>query len=489
MDPERDVTRIVRSWLRTDEHESADRVLDDVLAMLDTNTQHRPWWLARRLADVSTGARLAIAGAALVTVAAVGFNLLPSSGVVGGPTASTAQIPSPSPTATTSPVPDPVSKIEPGSHVLSTPQMRVHLTMPAGWSGDESGINLLPGVGYRGMLDLTVTANDVSYVVSDVCADEADVAFAPLGPTVEDLTRALANQVGVQRSGPTDVTLGGYPARKFVLTLLDACPGPEGHGFWADAARTYGFWLKHRETGTVYVVDVNGDRLVITSQYGPSASAEDIAQLSAITDSIEIEPLASPGPRTDVGSGGWLPIGRHSLTVDGVPLSFSVPTLVQDRGWARYRSLYISKDTVGPQGAEAAIYWTAFPDGANADPCASLLPLPSDASAADLAAAVSTAPGTELISGPSDAIVGGRAATHVVLTVREDLGCDPGFLFTWDPAPGGPGWWTTNVGDTIRIWIVDVDGTRLVIAGETTTDAGTGLEQEIQGIVDSIQFE
>jgi hypothetical protein len=34
-----------------------------------------------------------------------------------------------------------------------------------------------------------------------------------------------------------------------------------------------------------------------------------------------------------------------------------------------------------------------------------------------------------------------------------------------------------------------VDGTRLVIAGETTTEAGAGLEREIQGIVDSIQFE
>ena len=39
MDTERDVTRIVQSWLRTDEHESADRVLDDVLALLDATQQ------------------------------------------------------------------------------------------------------------------------------------------------------------------------------------------------------------------------------------------------------------------------------------------------------------------------------------------------------------------------------------------------------------------------------------------------------------------
>jgi hypothetical protein len=135
------------------------------------------------------------------------------------------------------------------------------------------------------------------------------------------------------------------------------------------------------------------------------------------------------------------------------------------------------------------IYWTGFPEAVDADPCSTLLSLPADASVADLAAAVATAPGTELVSGPSDVAVGGRAAKHVVLTVREDLGCDPGYFYTWQEPETRPGWRDTMRGDTIRAWIVDVDGTRLFIAGETTTDAGTRLEQEIQQIVDSIQFE
>ena len=41
MSTDRDTTRIVRSWLRTDEHESADRVLDNVLALLDATPQRR----------------------------------------------------------------------------------------------------------------------------------------------------------------------------------------------------------------------------------------------------------------------------------------------------------------------------------------------------------------------------------------------------------------------------------------------------------------
>ena len=109
-------------------------------------------------------------------------------------------------------------------------------------------------------------------------------------------------------------------------------------------------------------------------------------------------------------------------------------------------------------------------------------------SAADLAAAVSTAPGTKLVKGPSDVTLGGRPAKHVVLTVRENVGCDPG---SSTPGPttrlGGAFWRRRDVGDTIRVWIVAVDGTRLFIAAATAMQAGR-LKKEIQQIVESIRF-
>ena len=80
MSADRDTTRIVRSWLRTDEHESADRILGDVLALLDATPQRRPMWPARRIADMNTFAKLATAIAAVVVAAVVGVNLLPGSG-------------------------------------------------------------------------------------------------------------------------------------------------------------------------------------------------------------------------------------------------------------------------------------------------------------------------------------------------------------------------------------------------------------------------
>jgi hypothetical protein len=188
-------------------------------------------------------------------------------------------------------------------------------------------------------------------------------------------------------------------------------------------------------------------------------------------------------------------VGRDA--VDGVPFSFSAPA----PGWSagpierppdatgfRNGSLYISKDTEGGQSAEAVIFWTSFPDGGQAVPCPNLPSPRVGASAADLAAAVAAAPGTELLSGPSDVTVGGQPAKHVVLTVREDLGCDPGYFYTWEDEACCPFWAGTDAGNKISVWIVDVAGTLLFIEAETTGQAGPGLEQEIQQIVESIRF-
>ena len=85
MQSDRDVPRIVRSWLRTDEHESADRVLDNVLALLDTTPQRRSRWPARRVTDMNTYTKLAIAAAAVVV--AVTLSLGGGSGDRGSGTA------------------------------------------------------------------------------------------------------------------------------------------------------------------------------------------------------------------------------------------------------------------------------------------------------------------------------------------------------------------------------------------------------------------
>lgn len=194
---------------------------------------------------------------------------------------------------------------------------------------------------------------------------------------------------------------------------------------------------------------------------------------------------------------------RLSRVVEGIRFSLELPTCCWERGpvkrlpdlsgWRNDR-LFVSESSEGPQGAEAVVFWTSFPDGDHAEPCANLLRRPIGGSAADLVSAMAMAPGIELVMGPSDVTVGGRSAKHAVLRVFLDIGCEPGFFFTWLPrAPRGECWgacWLeSSAGDTLRVWIVDVDGTRLVIEAATTEQAGPDVEQDIRRIVESIRFD
>jgi len=168
--------------------------------------------------------------------------------------------------------------------------------------------------------------------------------------------------------------------------------------------------------------------------------------------------------------------------VKGIPLSFSVPS----GGWYRFGDLYISKSTVGPQVADAIIFWTEVGRSRYAVACGQWWGAP-DGSVADWAAEAARKRGTKLVKGPVDVMIGGYPAQHVVFTVRNDnVACNPGFFHTWKAKNKGPFWDGTRVGDTIRIWLVEVGGKVLFIEGDTHMGAGAHLRQEVQRIVESV---
>jgi hypothetical protein len=200
-------------------------------------------------------------------------------------------------------------------------------------------------------------------------------------------------------------------------------------------------------------------------------------------------PSPSPSPVAAFPSAGPLAIGTHDAVPEGLPLSFSVST----SGWTSDGNAMIKGEVEHTDGS-VIIIWPSAMENVYADPCAHTpLRPPPDASATGLAAAVAAIPGTDLVSGPSSVTVGGRPAQHVVFTIREDLGCDPKDAYLWyDESTGGAtgGWrWAQALGTTIRVWIIDVDGKLVWIEGETYKGAGPAPGQEIQQIIDSIQFE
>jgi hypothetical protein len=224
----------------------------------------------------------------------------------------------------------------------------------------------------------------------------------------------------------------------------------------------------------------------VVAIFGAASAFATVNGFSKLREFLSVEPFA---------------LGKQTRTVEGVRFSFRV----SHGGWEngpvekvasdqfRNRGLFVSKSTVGPQGAEAIVFWTGFLHRTEGAPCGTLFGRAIDGSIANVASAIAKAPGTTLLQAPTLVTIGGRRAMHVALRVRQDRGCDPGFFFAWKPqGPRGECWgacWLeSNVGDTIRVWIVAVNGTRLFIEAQTTKDAGDAVDREIAEIVRSIHF-
>jgi hypothetical protein len=438
--------------------------------------------------------RLAFAAAAVAVVAVVGYSLVDSG--TAGPGATPAPTPQPSPFS---------RQLEPGEYEIpwAPVDARIRLTVPAGWSTDETGAYLFmtKGAGPWGPSDPALPdlgIHDVKSVVPEICSS-SDPAMAAVGPAADDLVAALADQAGwVEKSNPVEVTLGGFPAWKIVGRLPDVCPEPaEGVTLWANADGTVYVPLEGSDgLTTIYVVDVNGKRLVIAASGYRTATADDIAERDAILATIRIEPgipgvNAPTNPHALYGL-GYLGPGRHAVDVAGRSLAFTLPPGGDTPwDWERFGNLYISNSTVPPQGAEAMILWTDLDGGPGVTRCDVVLRPVVAASLTGDAADIASTPGTELVSGPISLTVGGRPAKRIVLTVKEDVGCDPGYFFAWDQPSMGAFWSGPDVGDMMQIWIVEVNdtGRRLFIDATTHPDAGAAVEEEIRQIIDSIELE
>ena len=100
-------------------------------------------------------------------------------------------------------------------------------------------------------------------------------------------------------------------------------------------------------------------------------------------------------------------------------------------------------------------------------------------------------PNVTLVSGPSNVTVGGHAAKYVVVKVPQDATCAAvaeEFDLWYANRDNGEVRYATAPGVTLRVWVIDVDGTRLFIEAETFKEARPTVGPEIQKMVDSIQF-
>ena len=299
MSAERDVTRVVRSWLGEDEHESADAILGIVLSRLDATPQRRSWWPARRSAAMNAYAKLATVAAAVLMVAVIGSQFVPFIGTPGTsvappPTASPAATPAPTvaPAATTMQWPTTESALEPGTYRTAWWLFNVDLTatVPAGWFWSTGGPNFaqLSPDGVLGGL----TFHTPDQVPADPC--DPDKGFVALtDKSVDGLVAAISDRPMVTYSKVVETALGGYSARQLTVTGPDTYEGcrltetnemplwklPLGLVWTIGAGRT----------STITIVDVAGVTLAVTVDE-TGLTDQQKADAQAIFTSIQLAP-------------------------------------------------------------------------------------------------------------------------------------------------------------------------------------------------------
>jgi hypothetical protein len=154
-----------------------------------------------------------------------------------------------------------------------------------------------------------VSITTVLNLVRDGCSNHL-WADPPVGSSVDDLTTALANLAPFQvTSPPKDVTIYGYSGKYLELTVPDLPVVGEGDNrefaecidgvlkSWVgpiDAAEQgdafYGYNAEPGRTEEFWILDVDGNRLMIEANWSPASPSEDVAEMRAILGSIRIEP-------------------------------------------------------------------------------------------------------------------------------------------------------------------------------------------------------
>jgi len=306
MSTDRDTSRLVRSWLEEGVTALPDRVLDAVLDQVPATHQRRSWWPTRRFTDMSIYTKLAAAALAVVVVAVIGYQLIPSrpGGNGGLPTTAPSATPSPTVAPSASPTPIPYSiapatgLLTPGSVVLDGAfPLTIAFDVPAGWSrqGSTELADLVSVHKVRGDRSPTWASwAIVANVYRDPCHSASGPANPPVGPTVDNLVTALTTMVGFHATTPTDVTVAGYSGKRFQLSdTIDpataGCDDTTWLSLWEPASGGATAQVPGATTMQFWVLDVHGTRLVMfTEAY--DATAQEIAESVQVLESSRFLP-------------------------------------------------------------------------------------------------------------------------------------------------------------------------------------------------------
>lgn len=316
MTTDRELQRLLDRWLEDGPIEVADRVIDGVADRIERVPQRPAWRLHPwRITLMKLQHGLAAAAAVAMVVAVVafaGFRSGPSNG--GGaasitPPALATGLPSPvssSPGAYTWP-----AELAVGTYTTSLAwdlPYQITFTVPAGWSSRDIEVIKDPlrvrEVGGPGGVAVSFTI--VENVVADPCSPE--VQSPPVGPSAMDLATALAALPGLTASRPEAVDFDRVTRGVYLELRVDpstiACTAPDIHLWTLDPGRfrtdrgpTGGTaWGAEQPINRIWILDVEGTRLVIDAVAALDATPATLAELQGVVDSIRFERPGQTAP-------------------------------------------------------------------------------------------------------------------------------------------------------------------------------------------------
>jgi hypothetical protein len=316
MSSDRDVARTVRSWLEEGATSLPDRVLDEVLDQLPATRQRRARWPAWRMQQMNAPLKIVIATLAigLFAVVGLGLGLAPRSEGPGGQVAAPSPTPIPMPQQTTLAagtyevmpfIPGPERSTQEDALCLIPAQsgceettaddgMRFTFTVPDGWASVEQQ---LAGPTWAAPGGAGLMFHRGGWLFSDPCIDAVEPDI-PVGPSVDDFVTALVDHPLLDVTQPVDVTVAGYQGKYVQLQAPSdtaACPY-----FFAYRPGIYEQGPDQR--WQLWVLDVDGLRVVVRADTYPGTQPEVRQQLQGIVDSLRIEvpvvaeATASPSP-------------------------------------------------------------------------------------------------------------------------------------------------------------------------------------------------
>jgi hypothetical protein len=202
----------------------------------------------------------------------------------------------------------------------------------------------------------------------------------------------------------------------------------------------------------------------------------------AVQDIMDFEPLGPVEPETYFVDADLDPSTPLRVVYD-----------IPAEGWSNW----IGAAKFGPNDGHVAVSITTVvnlvtngcKDHLAADP-------PVGPSVDDLATALAELPPFEVTTAPEDVTIFGYSGKHLELTVP-DMSfdrCDAGDLRSWiapmDTAePGDAFYGYTGPGYTEEFWILDVNGTRLMISAGTSPGSPAADLAEREDVLDSIQIQ